>query len=607
MNNVKTKILYFALLLPALLFATAIQESTAATNEDELAVFYTIDGDAQEKYNTFVENKLKSIGFQLNDPHKRVNDQYETKYGSTVLDVLSFMPVVNDEVILPLLNIDPRIAGFAPFNMLIHKKLDENKTHVGHLMPKVMLDILGIENKEVREKFTATFKSLDALIAEELGGKKSYMLYKKLPEQRMINFEYEFEAPEDIDDFISEFQNTFELAFIDKGYLIAGYHNFMETTDDAEDILSNYDAFWTYSLCHLKFSYHMFDNEGARPEAGLFAPCTMYMYIKKGTNKLVVGMFRLHNWSDTLNITDKQRLGLVQQLDKEIPEILTAFGMTAVSNVNPLTQTSKIKQATAETKIVPRDTPVKVKPLIVQEMPIPKNALAVMYTLEGNVEKPYNAIIEEELKTINYEVTDPHHRVNDQYEDKYGSTVLDTLSFLSVVNDKEILPLLNIDPRIASTAPFNMLIYKKLDENVTHVGHIMPTAFLDMIGIEDQKVRDSFIASVKPLDAKVEAEFRAKGLKYTKSYQTYKKLPENRMHNFEYEFEVPEDLDDFIETFQNRFELAFIDKQYLIAGYHNFMEGLDDAEEILAGYDAFWTYSLCHLEFSYNVFDNQGA
>ena len=150
MNTVKKRILYFALLLPALLFATATQEnaSTTATNEDALAIFYTIDGDAQEKYNTLVEKKLKSIGFQLTDPHKRVNDQYETKYGSTVLDVLSFMPVVNDEVILPLLNIDPRIAGFAPFNMLIHKKLDENKTHVGHLMPKVMLAILGIEYKE---------------------------------------------------------------------------------------------------------------------------------------------------------------------------------------------------------------------------------------------------------------------------------------------------------------------------------------------------------------------------------------------------------------------------------------------------------------------------
>lgn len=611
MNNLINRILLFVLLLPALLFATAAQESTStvSSNDDALAVFYTIDGNAQDKYNTLVEKKLKSIGFQLNDPHKRVNDQYETKYGSTILDVLSFMPVVNDEVILPLLNIDPRIAGFAPFNMLIHKRLDENRTHVGHLMPKVMLKILGIEDKEVKEKFTASFKSLDSMMEQELGGEKSYMAYKKLPEEKMINFEYEFEVPEDIDDFIDGFQNKFELAFIDKGYLIAGYHNFMETTDDAEDILSDYAAFWTYSLCHLKFSYNMFDNEGARPEAGLFAPCTMYMYIRKGTNKLVVGMFRLHNWSDTLDITDKKRLALVEQLDREIPEILSEFGMTAVSNVNPLKETPKVLSTPAE-KAVVQKKPVeakKVEPIVVQDIPVPNNALAVMYTLEGNIEKQYERIVEDELKTIDYEVTDPHHRVNDQYESKYGSTVLDTLSFLSVVNDKAILPLLNIDPRIASTAPFNMLIYKKLDENMTHVGHIMPEAFLDMIGIEDKKVREEFTASVAPLDAKVEAEFSARGLKYTKSYQTYKKLPENRMHNFEYEFEAPEDLDEFIETFQNQFELAFIDKGYLIAGYHNFMEGRDDAEEILEGYDAFWTYSLCHLEFSYNVFDNEGA
>jgi uncharacterized protein (DUF302 family) len=336
--------LLILILLSPLSYAS-LAEATPTTDKN-LAVFYTIDGDIQDKYNTLVENKFKTIGFNLTDPHKRVNDQYETKYGSTILDVLSFMPVVNDNVIIPLLNIDPRMAGFAPFNMLIHKKLDENVTHIGHLQPKVMLDILDIQNKEVREKFTATFASLDAMIEKELGGKKTIMPYKKLPEQTMINFEYDFETPEDMDDFIDEFQNSFELAFIDKGYLIAGFHNFMEATDDAEDILASYDAFWTYSLCHLEFSYGIFDNIGARPEAGLFAPCTMYMYIKKGTNKLVVGMFRLHNWSDTLEITDEKRLALVEKLDIEIPEILTTYGMKAVKNVNPLlikTEKNKVK------------------------------------------------------------------------------------------------------------------------------------------------------------------------------------------------------------------------------------------------------------------------
>lgn len=338
MNTIRNHRLSLILFLFTLLFSITVQASDSASkiNEDTLAVFYTLEGNAQERYNELIEKKIKSTGFQLTDPHKRVNDQYETKYGSTVLDVLSFMPVVNDEIILPLLNIDPRIAGFAPFNMLIHKKLDENKTHVGHLMPKIMLDILGIEDKKVREAFTASLTPLDAMIEQELGGVKSYMPYKKLPEKRMINFEYEFEAPEDMDDFIEEFQNTFELAFIDKQYLIAGFHDFMEGSSDAEEILEGYDAFWTYSLCHLEFSYNMFDNEGARPEAGLFAPCTMYMYIKKGSNKLIVGMFRLHNWSDTLEITDKKRIELIEKLDKEIPEILTALGMKDTSNTNTL-------------------------------------------------------------------------------------------------------------------------------------------------------------------------------------------------------------------------------------------------------------------------------
>jgi hypothetical protein len=324
-------------ILPAILLANEASTTTATTkNVHNLAIYHTVTGDIQEKYNTMVEKKLKSIGFNLTDPHKRVNDQYEAKWGSTVLDVLSFMPIVRDRTVIPLLNIDPRIAGFAPFNLVIHKKLDENVSYVGHLVPEVMLDILGIDNQEVRKKFSAPFKALDATIAQELGGDVRTIPYKALPKKTMINYEYEFDAPEDMDDFIDEFQNTFELAFINKGYLIAGYHNFMDATDDAEKILSNYDAFWTYSLCHLEFSYNMFDTEGARPEAGLFAPCTMYMYIRKGSNKLVVGMFRLHNWAATLNIKSKKRLDLIDRLDTEIPALLEGLGMKSVPNVNPL-------------------------------------------------------------------------------------------------------------------------------------------------------------------------------------------------------------------------------------------------------------------------------
>jgi len=328
------------LLLPSILFAST-------TKENALAVFYILDGNVESEYNRLVEGKIQELGFVMADPHHRVNDQYEAKYGSTELDVLSFLPAVNDDLVMKLVNTDPRLAGFSPFNMLIYKKKKEKVTHVGHLMPEAMLDILGITDASVRDPFIASFHPLDKLIgsyftSKGLKYKTEYIPYHNTTTKKMLNFEYTFQRDEDfdIDEFIEEFQNKFELAFIDKKYLIAGYHNFLDT-DNAEEYMEGFDAFWTYSLCHLSYSYNIFDTDNARADAGLFAPCTMYVYIKKGSNKMVIGMPTLANVKNTLKITDPKRTKWIAQLDREIPQILRSLGMVAVENVNPLKETPK--------------------------------------------------------------------------------------------------------------------------------------------------------------------------------------------------------------------------------------------------------------------------
>jgi uncharacterized protein (DUF302 family) len=349
MNRFQEIILKALLLFsPSILFITSLSANTTE-EKNSLAIFYTFKGNIQKPFNTIVENKLKKIGFDITDPHKRVNDQYKKKYGSTVLDVLSFMSIVNDKEILPLLNIDPRIAGFSPFNMLIYKKLDENNTHIGHLMPTAILDILEIEDKTVREKFINSFKPLDEKLESEFKNKslkftKSYMPYKKLTKKRMINFEFKFERPEDLEDFLDDFQNEFELAFIDKDYLIAGYHNFMEGIDNAEEILSGYDAFWTYSLCHLKFSYTIFDGQKSRADSGVFAPCTMYMYIKKDSHQLVIGMPKLANWQAVNNITDKTKVDFIKHLDEDIPKTLVDLGAKIIPSSKPTMTLEELKR-----------------------------------------------------------------------------------------------------------------------------------------------------------------------------------------------------------------------------------------------------------------------
>ncbi len=320
----------------ALLLGVATPVS-ADTGKD-LALIITAEGDVEEKYNTFVEEKIKKIGFVLTDPHKRVNDGYKTKYGSTNLDVLSFMSVSNKNEISPLLEIDPRLAGFNPFNMLIYKTLGEKNTYIGHLLPTAILDMIGITDETIRTEYPKMIEPLDSMMKEEFGGEVSTVKIQAMAEKKMMNFEVPFDRPEDLDDFIDEFQEKFEELFEEKEYIIAGFFNYKESFDGV-DRLPSYDAFWVYSLCHFKFSYTVFDNKGGRPDAGLFAPCSMYMYIKKDSNVLVVGMPRLANWAATLGIKDENKLALVAQLDKEIPELMVSLGAKEVENVNPMKET----------------------------------------------------------------------------------------------------------------------------------------------------------------------------------------------------------------------------------------------------------------------------
>ena len=287
-------------------------------------VFNVAKGDKEHQYMKLVNEKIGDIGFVLSDPHERINDGYKEKYGSTNLDNLGFFSVTADEKLRTLLLSNPEIAGFAPFNLHIYKKQGEDKTYVGHVLPDTMMDIVGVKDTKVRKEFAAIFPALDKMVDQEIGGDHVYVEYEKLPAQPMMKFEITFDRPDELADYIDEFQEEFEGVFEDKKYIIAGYKNFREAYDDLEQDFAKYDAFWVYSLCHFKFSEGIFNH--GRPDAGVFAPCSMYMYIEKGSNKLKIGMPKLENWIAVMGIKDKKKVDAIHTLDKQIIEIMKGLG-----------------------------------------------------------------------------------------------------------------------------------------------------------------------------------------------------------------------------------------------------------------------------------------
>jgi len=286
--------------------------------------FYVGDGDKEKEYMSMVNEKIAEIGFVLSDPHERINDGYKTKYGSTNLDNLGFFSIMKDADIGPLLVKEPSLGGFSPFNLHIYKKEGENKTYVGHVMPDTMLDIVGVKDKAVREKFVASFVDLDKLVAKEIGATVQTVDYKALPEKPMMTFEMNFERGANLQDFIDDFQGKFEAKFEENKYIIAGYKNVKEAMSDKKVEFGRYDAYWVYSLCHFKFSEGIFNH--GRPDAGTFAPCSMYMYVDKGSNKLMIGMPRLENWIAVMGIKDQKMVDSIHDLDKEIIGIMTELG-----------------------------------------------------------------------------------------------------------------------------------------------------------------------------------------------------------------------------------------------------------------------------------------
>jgi len=295
--------------------ASAVKQST---------ILYTIKGNVQDTYYRMMDKPVKALGYRLPDPRKHVNLVYKEEYGSTTLDVLSFMTIVNDKKVKPLLEIDPKLAGFNPFNVVVYKQKSKDETVISHLTAEVIIEMLGITDQTVISEYTKQMDELDGLIAKTFpSAVVSHGTYEGEIKDSMLHYEITFDRPEDLDDYLDEIQEKVDDTFTKKGYIMAGFFDYKQ---GKPDLLPSYDAFWTFSLCHFPYSYTVFDNEGAMPEAAVFAPCTMYMYIKKDTNILVIGMPRLANWNRFFTMNNAKRMDFLNNLDKDIPATFIEIG-----------------------------------------------------------------------------------------------------------------------------------------------------------------------------------------------------------------------------------------------------------------------------------------
>jgi len=277
-----------------------------------------------------LEKRFPEAGFTIAAKNEHLETHYYNQFKDKNLDLLNFYRIYNKKGIRELLLKNPDFGAFTPFNFLAFKKLDSmeggDTTWYGHLDADTMLDIIGARDHADREKFKAQIAKLDTLVLEEMKPEieKKLTFDKPLPSHPLLKMVKKIEDTDDIDDFVEAFIMEHDSLFTKHHFVIAGFLDLKFEYEDSDLDFDAYDAYWVSSLCHFKFSNAIFNH--GEPQAGVFAPCSIYFYIPKGSNELHVGYAKVDNWITTTGIKDEAQLLYMKKVADEVQQVFEELG-----------------------------------------------------------------------------------------------------------------------------------------------------------------------------------------------------------------------------------------------------------------------------------------
>ena len=279
-----------------------------------------------------LEKRFPEAGFTVAAKNEHLEMHYFNQFKDKNLDLLNFYRIYNRKGMRELLLRNPDYAAFTPFNFLAFKKLDSmeggDKTWYGHLDGDTMLDIIGEKDMATREKFKGMLTKLDDLVLEQMKPKykKRLTFDRPLPAQPLLKMVKKIEDTDDIDGFVESFIMKHDSLFTERHFVIAGFLDLKFEYEDLDLDFGKYDAFWVSSLCHFKFSNAVFNH--GEPQAGVFAPCSIYFYIPKDSDELHVGYAMVENWLTTTGIEDEAQLLYMKKVADQVRETFEALGFT---------------------------------------------------------------------------------------------------------------------------------------------------------------------------------------------------------------------------------------------------------------------------------------
>ena len=289
-----------------------------ASASDDVQI-YTADNSKGKITGPSIEKAFEDAGFLIS-ANKDLNIAFNAKYQKTNDKMYWLFQSYKADLVFELVKITPKAALFAPLSMSIYMHKGSNDISVSSLSIDGMAKVTGIpaNNKHM----VAYAKLVRDTLAKALPNGHFEKIKNKIlkPEGELVtNFSFEMEETEaeamaeEFEGVQTEMEGSLEMA----GFVMAGFNQLGEEFKEAG--YDKYDFFDAYSICKIPVIYTV---SKEHPEAGAFAPCTLYMYKEKGSSMVHMAYPSVYNWISSLGIKDKESIEVLIKAQNKMIEMI---------------------------------------------------------------------------------------------------------------------------------------------------------------------------------------------------------------------------------------------------------------------------------------------
>jgi uncharacterized protein (DUF302 family) len=305
----------YTLLIVAMLFGT-----TSVFAKAQNIQIYTAPNKSGKITKDTIESAFKKAGFAI-DGNNNMNTPFKQRFGSIYYKTYRLMFVHNPALVASLAKKYPSVGLISPLSTSVYSDDKKKTMNISTLTLEGMSNITGIptSNKDLKAIYAMMNKALKLALPNGEFQKLNYKM-KKPKNSLVTTFSAEIEVDEDsnLEDAKETFQEELEGEIEPVGFIVAGFVNLNE--EFIENGVNDYDFYDAYSICKLEVIYPV---SKLHPEVGAYAPCTLYMYKKKGDDTTHMGFPSVQNWISSTDIEDKASLKPLLDAQKLLEDIIS--------------------------------------------------------------------------------------------------------------------------------------------------------------------------------------------------------------------------------------------------------------------------------------------